>query len=98
MLLGTPSDLGVGLPLLRRDVGNEYIRVHFHRSLLAYGTPMAMVPEIRARSATVALREEQHRVASPCVVASPGVGRLHRMGRALTAAMLLAATAALALS
>src|SRR5215207_6755978 len=37
MLLGTPSDLGVGLPLLRRDVGNEHTRVHFHRSLLACG-------------------------------------------------------------
>src|SRR3954447_13006318 len=35
MLLGTPSDLGVGLPLPRRDVGNEHTRVHFHRSLLA---------------------------------------------------------------
>src|SRR5215213_433284 len=37
MLLGTPSDLGVDLPVLRRDVGNENTRVHFHRSLLACG-------------------------------------------------------------
>src|SRR4051794_11755469 len=47
MLLGTPSDLGVGLELLRRDVGNEHPRVHFHLSLLACGsTSVAYVSEI----------------------------------------------------
>src|SRR4051794_35569302 len=54
MLLGTPSDLGVRLPLPRRNVGNEHTRVHFHRSLLASGQ--------RGPWSQESLREQQQRL------------------------------------
>src|SRR5215213_10468389 len=67
MLLGTPSDLGVGLPLLRRDVGNEHTRVHFHRSLLACGDRGPWSQEslrnqrlLRARATESALAARSH--------------------------------------
>src|SRR4051794_5006772 len=59
MLLGASSDLGVGLPLVRRDLGNEHTRVHFHRSLLACGFSEGWSQELGIGSAAMEASNRQ---------------------------------------